>query len=143
MKIHTERQTVRTKGFCDVIDITERVQAVLTASGIREGLASLFVPGSTAALTTIEFESGAIEDLQAAIERLAPQDAAYRHNDRWDDGNGFAHVRAALLGPSLTIPIAGGELLLGTWQQIVLIDFDNRPRHREVILHVLGGEASS
>ena len=94
----------------------------------------LFIPGSTAAVTTIEFESGVINDLRKAVERLAPQDIYYEHDARWGDGNGYAHVRAALLGPSLTIPIVNKRLLLGTWQQIVLLDFDNRPRKREIII---------
>jgi secondary thiamine-phosphate synthase enzyme len=98
----------------------------------------IFVPGSTAALTTIEHESGVIEDLKEAIERLAPENLHYRHDTRWGDGNGHAHVRAALLGPSLTIPIIEGKLVLGTWQQVILCDFDNRPRKRQVVVQVSG-----
>jgi secondary thiamine-phosphate synthase enzyme len=98
----------------------------------------VFVPGSTAGITTIEFESGVIEDLKKAIERIAPQGIPYAHDARWRDGNGFSHVRAALLGPAITVPFDEGQLQLGTWQQIILIDFDNRPRTREVIVQILG-----
>ena len=126
------------KGFCDIQDITAQVEARLTDSGVRDGIVTVFIPGSTAAITTIEYESGALADLRRAIEELAPQDREYAHNARWDDGNGFAHVRSALLGPSLTVPVRGGELQLGTWQQIILLDFDNRPRQRTVLVQVLG-----
>ena len=105
---------------------------------MNAGLLTLFIAGSTAALTTIEFESGAVHDLKAAIERLFPQDLDYAHDRRWGDGNGYAHVRAAFLKPSLGIPLAGGRLQLGTWQQIVLLDFDNRPRSREIVLQIIG-----
>lgn len=126
------------QGFCDIQDLTPGVASRLTDSGVRDGLLTVFVPGSTAAVTTIEFESGALADLRRALEELAPQHRDYAHNARWNDGNGFAHVRAALLGPSLTVPVRGGELQLGTWQQIVLLDFDNRPRQRTVLVQVLG-----
>jgi secondary thiamine-phosphate synthase enzyme len=105
---------------------------------IADGIVTVFVPGSTAGVTTIEFESGALQDLKKAIERLAPEGIHYDHDVRWGDGNGFAHVRAALLGPSLTTPLVQGELLLGTWQQIVLVDFDNRSREREIIVQIIG-----
>jgi secondary thiamine-phosphate synthase enzyme len=101
-------------------------------------LATVFVPGSTASLTTIEFESGAVADLHEAVRRLVPENQPYRHDARWGDGNGFAHVRAAVLGPSLTVPVSGGKLQLGTWQQIVLLDHDNRPRRRKVLVQLLG-----
>jgi secondary thiamine-phosphate synthase enzyme len=138
LTILTSRVHVATRGFNDTHNLTADVEQAVEASGITEGTATVFVPGSTAGITTIEFESGALEDLKAAVERLAPQDIPYRHDARWGDGNGFSHVRAALLGPSVSVPIAGGRLLLGTWQQIVLIDFDNRPRQREVIAQVTG-----
>lgn len=138
MTTRTTTHTVRTRGFCDILDITGAVRDALRAAGVTDGLVSLFVPGSTAALTTIEYEEGAVADLRKAIERLAPQAAHYEHNARWDDGNGFAHVRAALLGPSLTVPVARSELLLGTWQQIILADFDNRPRRRDIIIQIFG-----
>ena len=103
-----------------------------------EGQLLVFVPGSTAAVTTIEYETGVVEDLIEAIERLIPSDISYRHNLRWGDGNGYSHVRAAFLKPSLSVPVSGGGMILGTWQQIVLLDFDNRPRRRRVILHLMG-----
>jgi secondary thiamine-phosphate synthase enzyme len=122
----------------DVIDITCPVSEKIAESGIAEGQALVFTPGSTAALTTIEYESGVVRDLIEAIERIAPKDMDYRHDARWGDGNGYAHVRSALLGPSLTVPVTQGRLGLGTWQQIVLIDFDNRPRKRQVIVQASG-----
>lgn len=130
---------VTTSGLSDVIDITARVEAVVRSSAITEGLVSLFVVGSTASVTTIEFEAGVIQDLKDAIERLAPRDIPYRHDRQWGDGNGFSHVRAALLKPGITVPVIGGAMTLGTWQQIVLIDFDNRPRKRRVAVQILGG----
>jgi len=122
----------------DVIDITHPVAEKVVASGVREGQALVFTPGSTAALTTIEYESGVIRDLIEAVERIVPKGMDYRHDARWGDGNGYAHVRSALLGPSLTVPVSNGRLVLGTWQQIVLIDFDNRPRKRQVVVQVSG-----
>ena len=120
----------------DIIDITGQVAAIVEKSSAFNGAVIIFVAGSTAGLTTIEYESGVINDLKNAIERLAPRDMLYEHDSRWGDGNGFAHVRAALLGPSLTVPLINGKLLLGTWQQITLCDFDNRPRKREVFVKV-------
>jgi len=122
----------------DVLDITPDVAGVVKKSGFTDGYCLVFVPGSTASVTTIEYESGVVRDLIDAVERLAPQGIPYRHDARWGDGNGFAHVRASLLGPSLTVPVAGGRLLLGTWQQIILIDFDNRPRKRRLLVQVGG-----
>ena len=127
-----------TTGDTDILDLTADVSRFAAECGIEEGWVLLFVPGSTAGLTTIEFESGAVADLERAIERLAPRDAEYEHNLRWHDGNGYSHVRAALMGPSLTVPVIGGELATGTWQQIVLCDFDNRPRTRRILLEVRG-----
>jgi secondary thiamine-phosphate synthase enzyme len=122
----------------DFIDITREVSQRIRESGIAEGSVLVFVPGSTAALTTIEYESGVVEDLREAIGRLAPEGVRYRHDDRWGDGNGYSHVRAALLGPSLTIPVIEGRPVLGTWQQVILCDFDNRPRKRQVVVQVTG-----
>ena len=133
---------VETEGLSDVCDLTGQVQESLRSSGIRDGLATVFVPGSTAGVTTIEFEEGAVSDLKRAVERIAPRTIHYDHDARWGDGNGFAHVRASLLGPSLCVPVAGGRLLLGTWQQIVLVDFDNRGRSREVVVHIVGDPGS-
>jgi secondary thiamine-phosphate synthase enzyme len=128
--------SVSTQGFNDILDITPQVRQACGGSKARDGVAHLFVVGSTAALSTIEFEPGAVEDLKQALERIAPMDAVYQHNEAWHDGNGYAHLRAALMKPSLSIPIEGGELVLGTWQQVILIDFDNRPRKRTVFVQV-------
>ena len=128
--------SLKTSGNTDVIDITTQVLKKVTESGITEGQILLFVPGSTASITTIEYESGVVQDLKEAVERLAPEGIFYRHDARWGDGNGYAHVRAALLGPSLTVPLVDGHLVLGTWQQIVLVDFDNRPRDRKILVHI-------
>ncbi|MCK5551848.1 MAG: secondary thiamine-phosphate synthase enzyme YjbQ [Deltaproteobacteria bacterium] len=140
MKIVTSELPFKTTGQTDIIDITREVQEEVLQSGIQDGNMALFIPGSTAALTTIEFESGVVNDLRKAIERLAPKDIPYEHDRRWGDGNGYSHVRAAILGPSLIIPIRGGKVLLGTWQQIVLLDFDNRPRRRRVTVQIMGNE---
>jgi secondary thiamine-phosphate synthase enzyme len=128
--------SVSTRGFNDILDITPQVRQACTRSEVLEGVAHLFVVGSTAALSTIEYEPGAVQDLKNALERIAPIDAVYQHNEAWHDGNGYAHLRAALMKPSLSIPIEGGELMLGTWQQVILIDFDNRSRKRTVYVQV-------
>ena len=125
-----------TTSSTDIIDITDQVEDIVKKSSFLNGSVNIFVAGSTAALTTIEYESGVINDLTKAIERLVPRDMAYEHDSRWGDGNGYAHVRADLLGPSLTIPLIDGKVLLGTWQQITLCDFDNRPRTREVFVQI-------
>jgi secondary thiamine-phosphate synthase enzyme len=128
--------TVSTRGFTDIIDITPQVQKACEAHHENEGVAHVFVVGATAALSTIEFEPGAVADLKNALERIAPMDAEYRHNEAWHDGNGYAHLRAALMKPSLSIPIVEGQLALGTWQQVILLDFDNRPRTRTIHVQV-------
>ncbi len=138
MRIISEELVLRTTDGTDIIDVTGQVQGLLEESGISTGLLVLFVPGSTGALTTIEYESGVLEDLKRVIEKLAPHDDHYEHDRRWGDGNGYSHVRAALMKPSLSIPIEKGRLSLGTWQQIVLLDFDNRPRDRRVLIQILG-----
>lgn len=130
--------SLQTKGFTDVVDITGKVAFVVQQSGVREGLVTVFCPGSTGAVTTIEFESGVIRDLQRVLEKMVPSNAAYEHDRRWADGNGFSHVRAALMKPSLSIPVLGGQLNLGTWQQIVFLDFDNRVRARNLTVQVIG-----
>ena len=129
---------INTKGRTDILDITNKVQEEVSASEIKDGTATLFVPGSTAGVTTIEYESGALMDLKRALERLAPEGIHYDHDSRWGDGNGFSHVRAALLGASFSVPFNDRRLLLGTWQQIVIIDFDNRPRSRTVLIQIVG-----
>jgi secondary thiamine-phosphate synthase enzyme len=122
----------------DIHDLTGDIAATVAESGVEDGQALVFTPGSTAAITTIEFESGAVADLGRAINEMAPTGAHYDHDARWGDGNGYSHVRAALMGPSLSVPIIDGQLALGTWQQVVLCDFDNRPRRRKVIVQVSG-----
>jgi len=136
--IVTKQITLSTRGNGDVIDITPAVARHVSGSGLQAGVVTLFTSSSTSALTTIEFESGAVHDFQALLDRLVPPNADYQHNLRWGDGNGHAHIRHALLGPSLTIPFVSQRLTLGTWQQIVLIDFDNRPRDRSIVVQILG-----
>ncbi|MBI2989011.1 MAG: YjbQ family protein [Deltaproteobacteria bacterium] len=138
MKVHTAKLTEKTQGFCDIIDITAKVQDQVQKEKIQKGLATVFVSGSTAALTTIEYEPGLIQDLKELVEKLIPSNKRYHHDDRWGDDNGFSHLRASLFSSSLQIPIDSGRLLLGTWQQIVLVDFDNRPRTREVVVQLIG-----
>ena len=144
MRIVTERLHVSTRGDSQILDLTADVQALVDRHGFREGQALVFVPGSTAGVTTIEHEPGLLRDVPAAFERLAPQGLRYAHDDTWHDGNGHSHVRASLLGPSLTVPFREGRLVLGTWQQVILVDFDNRPRLREVVVQIwgTGGEGS-
>jgi len=134
----SDNVSLSTKGFGDIQDITSPVAATVGKSKIKNGIVTIFCPGSTGALTTIEYESGVLEDLKKAIERMAPADIPYAHDQRWGDGNGFSHVRAALIGPSLTVPVVQGSLSLGTWQQIVFIDFDNRSRRRNLLVQVMG-----
>ena len=136
--VHTERLRMQTAGDCDIIDITDSVANLVRQSGMRNGIVTVFVPGSTAGLTTVEYEPGLVKDLEELFEKIAPSDRSYHHDMRWGDGNGYSHVRASLLGPSLTVPVAGGAMTLGTWQQIVLIDMDNRPRTREIVVQVMG-----
>ncbi len=138
MAVKTYDFQMTTKGFADIIDVTERVSRLVGESGLSDGLATVFVPGSTAGVTTVEFESGLVKDLKEAFERLAPTGVTYAHDARWGDGNGFSHVRSSLLKTSLTIPFKNSNLMLGTWQQIVIVDFDNRSRRRRVIVQVMG-----
>ncbi len=136
--IYSETISLSTKGFSDILDITPRVDTVIGRSKIENGLVTVFCPGSTGALTTIEYESGVLRDLQKAVEKIAPSNIPYEHDRRWGDGNGFSHVRAALMKPSLSIPLVKKRLALGTWQQIVFIDFDNRGRERNILVQVMG-----
>ena len=136
--VATHKHEISTKGQGDVHDVTAAVARAVTESGIRSGVVTVFVVGSTAGVTTIEFEPGAVHDLNALFETLAPRRADYRHHLRWGDDNGSSHVRAALLGPSLTVPFKDGEVMVGTWQQIVLIEFDTRPRRREIVVQIVG-----
>ncbi len=136
--MHTARLKEQTQGFCDIINITPKVQDYVERERFQRGLVSLFVSGSTAALTTIEYEPGLIQDLKEFLEKMIPSNKKYHHDDRWGDDNGFSHLRASILGPSLQVPIGAGKLQLGTWQQIVLLDFDNRPRQREILIQMMG-----
>lgn len=121
-----------------MVDLTSRVQDVISESGFSEGQVTVFVPGATGGVTTIEYEPGLIRDLPEAFERIAPRGARYFHDETWHDGNGHSHVRASILGPSLTIPFSNGRMILGTWQQIIVVDFDNRPRRRDIVVQLNG-----
>jgi secondary thiamine-phosphate synthase enzyme len=134
----TDHVDVSTQGHTDIVDITSQVKDVLSNSQLKEGLLTVFVPGSTAAITTIEYEPGLLKDLPEALERIAPSGTDYHHDAAWGDGNGSAHVRAALIGGSFTVPFHEGRMLLGTWQQIVVMDFDNRSRNRKIIVQMMG-----
>jgi secondary thiamine-phosphate synthase enzyme len=136
LAIITKNFQVSTKGYSDIIDITGKVKSIVSSTNINEGQVLVFIGGSTAGITTIEYEPGLLQDLPEAFERIAPSDIYYKHDETWGDGNGMAHVRSALLGCSLTIPLSNGLLMLGTWQQVVLIDFDNRPRNRNIIVQI-------
>jgi secondary thiamine-phosphate synthase enzyme len=138
MKIVYDTIVCNTSEHTDIIDITHEVEKAVGSSDISNGTVLLFVSGSTAALSTIEYESGVVSDLKKAIERIASHTIPYEHDRRWGDGNGYAHVRAALIGASLTVPLREGTMLLGTWQQIVVLDFDNRPRKRELQVQISG-----
>jgi secondary thiamine-phosphate synthase enzyme len=138
IKIRTKKISQKTAGFCDIIDITAKVREPIDQEGIERGLITIFVSGSTAALTTIEYEPGLVQDLREFVEKHIPSNRKYHHDDRWGDDNGFSHLRASLFGPSLAIPIEDGRPLLGTWQQVVLLDFDNRPRTREIVVQLIG-----
>jgi secondary thiamine-phosphate synthase enzyme len=138
MKVQTYPLRLSTMGQTDVRNITEAVQATLAGSNLQAGTATVFCPSSTSALTTLEYEPGCVADLKRMFEELLPSARDYTHNATWDDGNGHSHLRAALLGPSLTVPFTGGRLTLGTWQQIIYVDFDIRPRKRELIVQLIG-----
>lgn len=136
--IQTSHLELSTRGNADMHDLTTEIRNIIEKQGLQNGVVTIFTPSSTSALTTIEFESGALDDLQRALDQIAPPDADYKHNLRWGDGNGHAHLRAALLGPSLTIPVVNGRLTLGTWQQVLFIDFDVRPRKRRLVVQIIG-----
>jgi len=134
----SKKLTINTNGNGDTLDVTPGVERAVRESKLSSGVVTLFVIGSTAALTTIEFEEGAVADLARVFEQITPRHAEYEHHLRWGDDNGHSHVRAALLGPALSVPFVGGQLMLGTWQQIILIDFDTRPRQREIVAQIMG-----
>ncbi|MFH1867336.1 MAG: secondary thiamine-phosphate synthase enzyme YjbQ [Candidatus Omnitrophota bacterium] len=136
--IVTKTIKIKSKGETDIIDITPDVTDALKASKLKDGIVNVFVSGATGGITTVEYEPGLVEDLKAAFEKIAPRRGEYAHNVKWGDGNGFSHVRASLLGCSFTAPFSKGKMMLGTWQQIIFIDFDNRPRSREIIVQVIG-----
>jgi secondary thiamine-phosphate synthase enzyme len=136
--IYSEYVNRETKGYTDISDITDDVKRIVARSGIQNGLVTVSVSSSTSAVTTLEFEPGLISDLRKALELIAPEKGVYAHDEKWHDGNGFSHIRSSLVGTSKTIPIASKSLLLGTWQQIILVDFDNRPRSRKVFVQVFG-----
>jgi secondary thiamine-phosphate synthase enzyme len=138
MKIISDSLNISTEGFNDMKDLTPLIVERLVSHRLQDGLLNVFVPGSTAGVTTIEYEPGLVEDFSRFMEKVAPSNVPYNHDRRWGDGNGFSHVRASLLGPSLTVPFSAGRLNLGTWQQVVLVDFDNGPRNRAVLLQFMG-----
>ena len=138
MPVKTSSISLSTQGNADIRDITDQVARNVVQSGLRDGMVTIFCPSATSALTTIEYENGAVSDLRRLFDEIIPQNREYAHNERWHDGNGHSHVRAALLGPSLTIPFVDGQLTLGTWQQIISVDFDNSPRQRKLVLQLVG-----
>ncbi len=138
MVIENMRIEKKTRGFSDVIDITGDIEKLLSTCSVSNGLATVFIPGSTAAVSTTEYEPGLKKDIPEFVQKILPQDAHYHHNETWHDGNGFSHMRASLFGPSLSIPFENKKLLLGTWQQIVLLDFDAKPRKRAIIIQIMG-----
>jgi secondary thiamine-phosphate synthase enzyme len=135
---HSKNITLHTKGFSDIVNITPQVTGILKDSGIRDGIVCVFVHGSTASITTIEFEPALAADFRDLLQRLAPDNKPTRHGDTWGDDNGFSHLRASLMGPGISVPVVNGSMALGTWQQIVLVDHDNRPRERTVVVQVVG-----
>jgi secondary thiamine-phosphate synthase enzyme len=138
MPIKTGSLSLNTKGNTDIHDLTDELARLVQESGLKDGTMTVFCPSSTSGLTTVEYESGAVTDLQRMFEELVPSRRDYAHNATWDDGNGHSHMRASLLGPSLTIPFVGKRLTLGTWQQVIYVDFDIRPRHRELVVQMMG-----
>ena len=138
MTVKTSSISLSTQGNADIHDITDQVARSIQQSELKDGMVTIFCPSSTSALTTIEYESGAVSDLRRLFDEIISQNREYAHHERWHDGNGHSHVRAALLGPSLTVPFVDGQLTLGTWQQIIYVDFDNRPRQRKLVVQLMG-----
>ncbi len=138
MKILNNRISINTKGNEDFVNLTPQLQKVFNASGLNDGIITVFVSGSTAGITTFEYEPGLIRDLKGFYDKVAPSNVHYNHDETWGDANGFSHVRATLTGPSMVIPFEKGKLLLGTWQQVVLMEFDNRPRQRDIVVQLMG-----
>lgn len=138
MKVVSSSLSITSRGHTDIIDLTAEIQKILSKNKLSEGTVTIFVNGSTAGVTTVEFEPGLVKDLKSAFQRMAPDNIDYDHHDRWGDDNGHSHVRASILGPSLSVPVIQGQLSLGTWQQIVLIDFDTRARDRTLVVQLMG-----
>ena len=138
MTVKTKQLSIHTKGEGDILDVTGAVAEAVVETGLKNGIVTVFVPGSTGALTTIEYEPGLLKDFPNMLERIAPKNLVYEHEKRWHDGNGHSHVRASLIGPSLTVPFANGRLTLGTWQQIIFMELDVRSRVRNIILQIMG-----
>ena len=138
MAVVTKQLSLQTEGEVDILDVTGRVAEAVTESKLKNGIITVFVPGSTGALTTIEYEPGLLQDLPNALERLAPKKLMYEHEKRWHDGNGHSHVRASIMGPSITVPFVSGRLTLGTWQQLVFVELDVRRRNRNLVLQIIG-----
>jgi secondary thiamine-phosphate synthase enzyme len=137
---HSDVVELSTRGFGDTLDITDAVAGILEEAGVHNGLVTVFCQGSTGTITTIEFEPGVVRDLRETLEKIAPSGVPYHHDKAWGDGNGFSHVRAALMKPSFSVPVVEGKMALGRWQQVVFIDFDNRPRNRKVVVQVMGSK---
>ena len=138
MSVLTKKIRIQTKGYSDIIDITDQIEEALNHSNLKDGIVTVFIPGATAGITTIEYEDGAVTDFKKLWDKIIPVNSQYEHNLRWGDGNGFSHIRASLLGPSITIPFQNSKLLRGTWQQVIVVDFDNRSRSREIIFQIMG-----
>jgi len=138
MAVITKKIHLSTKGDTDIINITDKVLSIVSRSDLKDGSVTVFVPGATAGITTVEYEPGLVQDLKTYFEKIAPKSGIYQHNTKWGDGNGYAHVRASFLGPGITVPIVNNQMQLGKWQQIIFIDFDNRPREREIIVQIIG-----
>ena len=138
MSVHSGEINIQTNGEVDIIDITSDIQAEITTSKIQNGIVCVFVPGSTGTITTIEYEPGLMKDLPRALEKIAPKGVRYDHHETWHDDNGHSHVRASLMGPSTTFPIKNGKVVHGTWQQIVFVEFDTRPRDRRIVVQIVG-----
>jgi len=138
MAVVTKSFSIKTKGDTDILDITKQVEKALGEAQLKNGILTVFVPGSTAGITTTEYEPGLLQDIPATFEKLIPKEGHYKHNLTWGDGNGYAHVRAALLKSFFTVPFVNGEMILGTWQQIILVDFDNRRRERKIVVQMIG-----
>ncbi len=138
MQVSTHRIQVSTRGDTDIVDLTPRISKILSESNLSEGQMTVFVPGATGGVSVVEYEPGLLQDIPEMLDKIAPKGEVYHHDQTWHDGNGHSHLRATLIGPSLTIPFEKQSLILGTWQQVILLDFDNRPRDRNVVVQLMG-----